>query len=207
MVTSDHELSAIHRRHFLPWLGRTVPSSSDNTGALAEAHTDDGRVGPLAPFGLPRLAADAGGGADADDDWTKTGTPPLFHDIPSRSANSVLTPANERRSRAHCAGVVISAAKSSRCSAASFARRRAARARARGVVRSCWTGNDLHVGVGIDFDVGLLANVLDSETRSGFGVVRAEDADVDAEMRVDTAREAEGAKDEKTIAASDDIFV
>jgi len=182
-----------------------VPSSSDNTGALTEAHTDDGRVGPLAPFGLPGRAADAVAGADADD-WTKTG-PRLFHDIPSRSANSVLTPANERRSSAHCAGVVVRAAKSSRCSAASFARRRAARARARGVVRSCWTGNDLHVGVGIGFDVGLLADVLDSETRSGFGVVRVEDVDVDAEMRVDTARVAEGAKVGKVIAASDDIFV
>lgn len=117
-----------------------------------------------------------------------------------------------KRTRAkELTGVVISAAKSSRCSAASFARRRAARARARGVVRSCGTGNDLHVGVGIGIgigvNVGLLAIVLDSETRSGFGVVRAEDADVDAEMRVDTAREAEGAKDGKAIAASDDIFV
>ena len=74
-----------------------MPSSSDNTDALADPHTDDGRVGPLAPFGLPGRAAGAGA-----DDWTKTGTR-LFHDIPSRSANSVLTPENERRSSAHCA--------------------------------------------------------------------------------------------------------
>ena len=89
----------------------------------------------------------------------------------------------------------MSAAKSSRRSAASFARRRAARARARGVVRSCGTGSGLHVGVGIGFDVGLR-------------VAWTEDADVDAEMRVDTARGAEGVKDGKAVAASDDdIFV
>jgi len=55
----------------------------------------------LAPFGLPGRGAGAGAGPDADD-WTKTGTR-LFHDIPSRSANSVLTPENERRSSTHCA--------------------------------------------------------------------------------------------------------
>lgn len=104
-------------------------------------------------------------------------------------------------------GVVISAAKSSRRSAASFARRRAARARARGVVRSCWTGSDLHVSVGIGFGVEPPVVVLDPGRRGGFGVARTEDADVDAEMRVETAREAEGAKDGKAIAASDDIFV
>jgi hypothetical protein len=75
------------------------------------------------------------------------------------------------------------------------------------VVRSCWTGSCLHVGVGVGSDVGLLVIVLDPETRSGFGVARAEDADVDAEMKVDTAREVEGAKDRKVIEASDDIFV
>ena len=102
----------------------------------------------------------------------------------------------------------MSAAKSSRRSAASFARRRAARARARGVVRSCGTGSDLHIGVGVGFDVGLRVIVIDLETRSGFGVAWTEDADVDAEMRVDTAREAEGAKDGKAVAVSDDdIFV
>ena len=68
-------------------------------------------------------------------------------------------------------------------------------------------GSDLHVGIDIDFDVEPLVIVLDPETRSGFGVARTEDADVDAEMRVDTAREAESAKDGKAIAASDDIFV
>jgi hypothetical protein len=83
------------------------------------------------------------------------------------------------------------------------------------VVRSCWTDNGLHVvGIGIGFDVGPLLLLLvvviiiivpiDSETRSsGFGVVRADDA----EIRVDTARcVAEGAKDVKTIAVSDDTF-
>lgn len=44
-------------------------------------------------------------------------------------------------------GVVTSAARSSRRSAASFARKRAARARARGVVKSCWTGSSLRVCV------------------------------------------------------------
>ena len=62
-------------------------------------------------------------------------------------------------------------------------------------------------GVGIGFDVGLRVIVLDPETRSGFGVAWTEDADVDAELKVDTAREAEGAKDGKAIAASDDILV
>jgi hypothetical protein len=74
------------------------------------------------------------------------------------------------------------------------------------VVRSCWTGSGLHVGV-VGSDVGPLVIVLDPETRSGFGVARDEDADVDAEMKVDTTREVEGAKDEKVIEASDDIFV
>jgi len=76
------------------------------------------------------------------------------------------------------------------------------------VVRSCGTGSGLHVGVGIGFDVGLRVIVLDPEKRSGFGVAWTEDADVDAEMRVDTARGAEGVKDRKAVAASDDdIFV
>lgn len=101
----------------------------------------------------------------------------------------------------------MSAAISSRRSAASFARRRAARARARGVVRSCWTGSGLPVGVGVGSDMGLHVIVFDPETRSGFGVARAEDADVDAEVKVDTAREVEGAKDEKVTEASNDIFV
>ena len=75
------------------------------------------------------------------------------------------------------------------------------------MVRSCGTGSGLHVGVGIGFAVGLRVIVLDPETRSGFGVAWTEDADVDASMRVDTARDAEGAKDGKAIAVSDDIFV
>jgi len=60
-----HATISTHRRRFLSWLGRTVPSSSNNMGALAEPHTDDGRVGPLAPFGLPGRAD--GAGADGDD--------------------------------------------------------------------------------------------------------------------------------------------
>ena len=108
----------------------------------------------------------------------------------------------------------MSAAKSSRRSAASFARRRAARARARGVVRSCWTGSDLHVdrGLGVDAQVEL-GIVKDSEARVGFGVASSEagiDVDVDAEIRVDIARAAavaaaEGTKDAKVTPASDDI--
>lgn len=124
---------------------------------------------------------------------------------------------------------MISAAKSSRCSAASFARRRAARARARGVVKSCWTGSDLHVSVGmcigfgvnvdVDGDVKLIGIVVivvgpDAETCVGFGVARSEaahadeDADGDgsgeAEIRVDIGSVVEGAKDAN--ATSDDIF-
>jgi hypothetical protein len=108
-------------------------------------------------------------------------------------------------------GVVISAAKSSRRSAASFARRRAARARARGVVRSCWTGSDLHVDLGLGVDAQLVLAVKDPDTRLGFGVANSEtDTDVDGadadEIRVDIARAAEGAKDAKvTTPASDDI--
>ena len=73
-------------------------------------------------------------------------------------------------------GVVTSAAWSSRSSAASFARRRAARARARGVVRSCWMGRERHVGVDAELEMHPGACV-----RSGLGVARA-DADVDADI-------------------------
>jgi hypothetical protein len=101
---------------------------------------------------------------------------------------------------------VISAARSSRRSAASFARRRAARARARGEVRSCWTGSDLHVGV----DAELAVVELGPGTRSVFGVARTDgdaDADADAEIRVDIASAAEGTSNAKAAtAASDDIF-
>jgi len=108
-------------------------------------------------------------------------------------------------------GVVMSAAKSSRRSAASFARRRAARARARGVVRSCWTGSDLHVDLGLGVDAQLIA-VKDPDARIGFGVASSETdtddvdgADAD-EISVDIARAAEGTKDAKvTTPASDDI--
>jgi hypothetical protein len=108
-------------------------------------------------------------------------------------------------------GVVMSAAMSSRRSAASFARRRAARARARGVVRSCWTGSDLHVDPGLGVDAQLGAG-KGPEARIGFGVARsAPDTDVtvdaDSENRVDIARVAEGTKDAKVTptCASDDI--
>jgi hypothetical protein len=106
-------------------------------------------------------------------------------------------------------GVVMSAAKSSRRSAASFARRRAARARARGVVRSCWTGSDLHVDLGLGVDAQLVA-VENPDARIGFGVARSEAAgvvDADDEIRVDIACAAEVAKDAKAATlASDDIF-
>lgn len=85
--------------------------------------------------------------------------------------------------------MVTSAAKSSRRSAASFARRRAARARARGVVMSCWTGNGLRVG-GVDAP----HLVVDPEARTvGFAVARA-----DAETE-DMVNSAEGDKDAKDI--------
>ena len=106
--------------------------------------------------------------------------------------------------------MVTSAAKSSRRSAASCARRRAARARARGVVRSCGTGSDLHA-VEIDLGLGVVLG-SDPETRLGFGVVRRDavgadvDADVDAEIRVDIASAAVGVKDAKDSPASEDIF-
>jgi hypothetical protein len=99
---------------------------------------------------------------------------------------------------ARLTGVVISAAKSSRRSAASFARRRAARARARGVVMSCWTGSDLHVGVGIGIDAEF---VISDDARTGFGVVSI---DVDADMKLDIESAAEGANGAKAT-TSDDI--
>jgi hypothetical protein len=89
---------------------------------------------------------------------------------------------------------VISAAWSSRRSAASFARKRAARARARGVVGSCWTGSDLHVGVGVEL-------IRDPDVRSGLGVART-DADADINVDIVTVA-ADGAKDAK--AMLDDI--
>jgi hypothetical protein len=108
----------------------------------------------------------------------------------------------------------MSAAKSSRRSAASFARKRAARARARGVVRSCWTGSDLQVDLGLGVDAQLVVVVENPDARIGFGVARSEvagvvdaDDDADAEIRVDIACAAEVAKDAKAATlASDDIF-
>jgi hypothetical protein len=85
---------------------------------------------------------------------------------------------------------VISAAWSSRCSAASFARKRSARARARGVVRSCWTGSDLHVDVDLEF-------IIHPDLRIGFGVTWT-DADADTNVDIVTAA-AEGAKDAKAM--------
>lgn len=92
-------------------------------------------------------------------------------------------------------GVVTSAAKSSRRSAASFARRRAARARARGVVRSCWTGNSLRVW-GVDAP-HLVAD--------GSGVASA-DADADASVTSeDIVYSAEGSKGKDAKVMSDVI--
>ena len=86
-------------------------------------------------------------------------------------------------------GVVTSAAWSSRCSAASCARRRAARARARGVVMSCWMGRDWHVGV--DAELGMHPGEC---ARGGLGVARA-DADVDADITSTDIVSVDGAKD------------
>lgn len=70
-------------------VGRTVLSSSTNAGELAEVEPrNEGRRPGLVP---------ATAGAD-----TARGIS-TCHDIPSRSANSVFTPANERRKSAHCA--------------------------------------------------------------------------------------------------------
>jgi hypothetical protein len=95
-----------------------------------------------------------------------------------------------RHKRTRLTGVVISAARSSRCSAASLARRRAARARARGVVRSCWTGSNLRVG-GID---------PEPEARmggpGGLGVASIEP---DADIKVDIVNAAECTKGAKVI--------
>src|SRR6266404_9282777 len=76
-------------RCFFCWTGRTVLSSSAIVGALAEAHI----VG-YAPNLAVAVAADGG---TADTGGTSS------HDKPSRSANSVFTPTNERRRSAHCA--------------------------------------------------------------------------------------------------------
>lgn len=87
-------------------------------------------------------------------------------------------------------GVVTSAAWSSRRSAASFSRRRAARARARGVVMSCWIGRDWHVGV--DAELGIHPGAC---VPGGLGVERA-DADVDADI---ISASVDGAKDRAVV--------
>ena len=94
-------------------------------------------------------------------------------------------------------GVVTSAARSSRRSAASFARRRAARARARGVVRSCWTGSSLRV-CGID---ALHLVVYPEACGVCLGV--AKDDDVDADICIVNA--AVGTEDAK-VTSDEAIF-
>lgn len=70
-------------------VGRTVLSSSTNTGELVEAEL---RIEGRRPgLGHATAGADTGRGIST------------CHDMPSRSANSVFTPANERRKSAHCA--------------------------------------------------------------------------------------------------------
>ncbi|KAF8495162.1 hypothetical protein F5888DRAFT_1712577 [Russula emetica] len=179
-VTPPHPGTDTDGRCFRLNVGRTVLSSSTNTGELAEVELrNEGRLPGLEP---------ATAGADTDRGIS------TCQDIPSRSENSVFTPANERRKSAHCAGVVTSAAKSSRRSAASFARKRAARARARGVDRSCWTGKGLRVG-GIGIDAPHL--VVDPETRTvGLGVART---DADADINVHMVNSAEGTKGAKVM--------
>jgi hypothetical protein len=83
--------------------------------------------------------------------------------------------------RTRLTGVVISAARSSWCSAASFARRRAARARARGVVKSCWTGSNLRVGGN---DVPRLAVDPEPEARTGGLGVASIEADFDSKVNI-----------------------
>ena len=93
----------------------------------------------------------------------------------------------------------MSAAKSSCRSAASYARRRAARARARGVVRSCWTGNNRRVG---GTDPPHL--VVDPEARMvGLGPLGVARIEADADIKVDIVNAAEGAKGANVM--SDDI--
>lgn len=70
-------------------VGRTVLSSSTNTGELVEAEL---RIEGRRPgLGHATAGADTGRGIST------------CHDMPSKSANSVFTPANERRKSAHCA--------------------------------------------------------------------------------------------------------
>ena len=90
--------------------------------------------------------------------------------------------------------MVISAARSSWSSAASFARRRAARARARGVVRSCWTGSNLRVGGN---DAPHLA--VDPEPEARMGGLGVASIDADADIRVDIVYAAEGTKGAKVM--------
>jgi hypothetical protein len=64
---------------------------------------------------------------------------------------------------------------------------------------SCWTGSDLHVGIGIGIDAELVIGLDDA--RTGFGVVSI---DVDADMKLDIESAAEGTKGAKAT-TSDDI--
>jgi hypothetical protein len=89
-------------------------------------------------------------------------------------------------------GVVISAAWSSRRSAASSARKRAKRARARGVVVSCWTGSDRHVSVDVEV-------VMDPDACSGFWVVAMTGAEGEPNMDILTAAAVEGGAGENVV--------
>jgi hypothetical protein len=110
----------------------------------------------------------------------------------SRFVSYCIRSTSEKNNDGRLTGVVTNAAKSSRRSAASFARKRAARARARGVDRSCWTGNSLRVG-GVDTP----HLVVDPEARTvGLGVART---DADADINVDMVNSAEGTKGAKVM--------
>ena len=88
-TTCPHPDTDIDGRCFRLNVGRTVLSSSTNTGEPTEVEPrNEGRRPGLGPA---TAGADTGRGIST------------CHDIPSRSANSVFTPANERRKSAHCA--------------------------------------------------------------------------------------------------------
>jgi len=73
-------------------IGRTVSSSNTNAGELEGADPrNEGRRPGLGPTPTTAGGADTGPGMSA------------CHDIPSRSVNSVFTPANDRHKSAHCA--------------------------------------------------------------------------------------------------------
>jgi hypothetical protein len=71
------------------------------------------------------------------------------------------------------------------------------------VVRSCWTGRRLHVGVGVG--VGVDAKlVIDFDARVGFGVERTDEGD-DIMEEEDIANAEVGAKEARVVSMSDDI--